>query len=284
MTTPPTSSPPPRPPLDWALVTRGRHLFNDGQTAVITAPAALTNNGQLYMVQGFALSGAAVSSATSFSKSRSPPSILPRPPSQYVAVYRAYPLLPQIIGVADNYPNPMPATTGFLADISIRPQHEDSLPRRSWFSTNAAPGSGAGDRRQQWHVDYIRISRTTPIKLLALPSAIKWMALSRCSFRACRIFTDTSCRWSPNVTNIIVHSTSPPAPVVAISNPTNGGQLWHNTETSTIIATSHFHQCHSRSGFLRQRRLAGRGDTHFALHLDRERFERRQLFALRRGD
>jgi len=66
--------------------------------------------------QGFTLAGSPVTSASAFSKSFSTfdPTNL-----AYVAVYQAFPFQPQIISVRDNYPNPVPATTGFSCDVPV---------------------------------------------------------------------------------------------------------------------------------------------------------------------
>ena len=95
----------------------GAGSYTNGQTAVIAAPLALTNSGVFYVFQGFTLGGAAVTSASSFTKSFStfdPPSL------NYVADYRALgSFQPQIISASANYPKCRAGHDGFSHDVPV---------------------------------------------------------------------------------------------------------------------------------------------------------------------
>jgi Bacterial Ig domain/Protein of unknown function (DUF642) len=209
----------------------GAGTYSDGQTAIITAPAALTNNSQLYLFQGFTLNGTAVSSAPSFSKSFSTfdPSAL-----EYFAVYRAYPLQPQIIGISDNYPNPVPATTGFLLTFQFD-RSMKTVPTPLVVLTNAAPGAvqPTVNSNGLW-TSTVFTDDTYQTPGITFGNQMDGTVQVLVS-RAQDIYGHTLS--ATNVTNIIVHSTAPAAPVVVITNPTNGASF-STAGSFTINATA----------------------------------------------
>ena len=198
----------------------GAGSYTNGQTAIITAPSALTNSGAFYVFQGFTLAGSPVTSAASFSKSFSTfdPATL-----TYVAVYQLFPLQPQIIAVRDNYPNPVPATTGFLLtfqfDRSMR-----TNPAPLVLLTNAAPNAvqATVGANGLWTTTAIsNDTYQTPGITFGngMDGNVQVDVSGGQDIYGHAISTPT------NVLNLVVHSTKPLPPGVAITSPANGALL-----------------------------------------------------------
>jgi len=198
----------------------GAGTYTNGQTAIITAPAALTNSGIFYVFQGFTLGGAPVTSATSFSKSFSTfdPTNL-----TYVADYQAFGLQPRIINVKDNYPNPVPATTGFILTF----QFDRSMkvnPAPLVVLTNAAANAvqATVGANGLWSTTVIsNDTYQTPGITFGngMDGNVK-VFVSRVQDIYGHVLSPPT-----NVINLVVHSTPPPPPVVAITSPANGALL-----------------------------------------------------------
>jgi len=212
-----TSSPP-------GLITgTGAGTYTNGQTAIISAPAAVTNAvTNFYVFQGFTLKGSPVTSASSFSKSFSTFDLASL---NYVAVYQLFPVQPQIIGVRDNYANPVPATTGFLVtfqfDRSMRtnPPPLVVLPNSNPNAVQATVGvnglwtttSVSNDTYQTPGITFGNGMDGNVKVLISRVQDIYGHALS-----------------PTNVLNLVVHSTPPPPPVVTLASPANGALLTNN--------------------------------------------------------
>jgi choice-of-anchor C domain-containing protein len=209
----------------------GAATYTNGQTAILTAPAALTNSSVFYVFEGFTLNGTAVSSARSFSKSFStfdPPAL------EYIAVYSAFPLLPQILGVADNYPNPIPATTGFRLTFQFD-RSMSTVPAPLVVLTNSAPGAvqATVGTNGFWTTTLIANDtyQTPGITFGNYMDGTVQVLVSRVQ----DIYGHTLAL--TNATNLIVHSTPPPPPVVTISSPTNGARF-STTMAFPILASA----------------------------------------------
>jgi len=89
----------------------GAGTYNNGQSAVISAPALVTNPPTIYKFKEFQLSGTVVSSSPSFTKTFS---TLDSTNLTYVAVYDSVSILPVITNVTVNYSGTIPATTNAI--------------------------------------------------------------------------------------------------------------------------------------------------------------------------
>ena len=195
--------------------------YTNGQTTIIAAPTAVTNNsGNFYIFQGFTLAGSPVTSAPSFSKSFStfdPTSLT------YVAVYQLFPLQPQIIAVSDNYPNPVPATTGFLLTF----QFDRSM------STSPAPlvlltNSAANAVQASVGVNGLWTSSAISNDTYQTPGITFGNGMDgNVNVLVSRVQDIYGHAVSPptNVLSLVVHSARPSPPGVAITSPTNGARL-----------------------------------------------------------
>jgi hypothetical protein len=102
-------------PPGLAVVT-GAGMYTNGQTGSFTAPSSVTVAPNVYTFQYFTVSNVIVSFSANYSKTFS---FLDQTNLQYVAVYSAKPILPQLINVSANFANPVPATTNFLLTLQF---------------------------------------------------------------------------------------------------------------------------------------------------------------------
>lgn len=113
-------------PANLATVTGGG-TYHNGETAVISAPAAITNPPNIYTFREFQLNGALAASSTSFNKTFS---TLDPTNMNYVAVYDVRSILPVVIVVTPGFTNtilggftivtnPVPASTNYQITLQF---------------------------------------------------------------------------------------------------------------------------------------------------------------------
>ena len=102
-------------PTNVATVT-GAGTYTNGQMGVFTAPMSITNPPNIYNFNQFLLNGALAGNSPTFNKTFS---TLDPTNLSLVATYNAISILPLVVGVTPNLPNPVPATTNFVLSIQF---------------------------------------------------------------------------------------------------------------------------------------------------------------------
>jgi hypothetical protein len=123
-------------PPGLALVT-GAGVYSNGQTATFTAPLEVTNPPNYYYFSQFTLSNTVASASAAFAKTFS---TLDPTNLQYVAVYTAQTIVPQIRNVTPNFASPVPATTNFILALQFDRTMQTSV-TPVLLLTNSATGA-----------------------------------------------------------------------------------------------------------------------------------------------
>jgi hypothetical protein len=205
-----------------AVAITGAGSYSNGQTAVITAPATFTKTPNFYTFQYFTLNGTFVSSNTSLSVTFS---TLDSDNYNYVAVYSAESILPLLVNVSDNYPNPVPETTNFVLRLQFnRTMQTADTP--VFFLTNTTPGAslptiGANGRWSATVYSNDTYS-TPPITFGPGMDGTLQVFVSKAQDLGGNVLAYT------NAINLTVESTPPMA---TITSPTNGYSF---TTTNTV--------------------------------------------------
>jgi hypothetical protein len=194
----------------------GAGTYTNGQTIVFTAPTLTTNSGTLYFFQEFTSGTNVVSTSATFTKTFStvdPPDI------QYVAVYVALPLLPQLIGVRDNYPNPVPATTDFILTLQFDRSMSTTAPPDIRM-TNAAPGAvqPTVGNNGQWLTTTVSNDtyQSPPVTFSSGMDGTVQVFVSGAQDLLGHVLPSTL------ATNLVVNTKAQLPPAVSISTPANG--------------------------------------------------------------
>jgi hypothetical protein len=211
----------------------GAGTYTNGQTAIISAPAAITNNAtNLYIFQGFTLGGSPVSAAPAFSKTFS---TFDATSVTYVANYQLFTLQPRVINAYDNYANPVPATTGFQVTFQFdRSMRAAPAPLVVLSNTSPTAVQATVGLNGRWFTAIVSNDtyQTPGITFGSNMDGNVNVLISRATDIYGHALTPAT-----NVLGLVVRSTPPPPPVVVLTSPGNGAHLPANS-TFTIVGAA----------------------------------------------
>ena len=204
-------------------VVAGAGTYTNGQTANFVAPASITMPPLIYTFQQYTVSNVVVSANASFSKTFS---YLDGTNLQYVAVYSAKPVLPQLINVSANFASPVPATTNFLLTLQFdRSMKTNPAPALLLTNSGALLQAAVGNNGY-WTTNALANDtyHAPPVSLITGMDGTNQLYVSG----ALDLSSDVLALTNPAY--FVVDATPPPAPVLSLvsSNSSSVVMGWAN--------------------------------------------------------